>query len=144
MSPAVGWPALVVLLAANAFFVAAEFSLASVDRSRLHRLAETGDRRAHMVRAAVQRLSYQLSAAQLGITVCSLLLGFIAQPLVADLLRPAARGVGMPGGAAEASAAVLAVTLATLVQMLLGELVPQNLAIARPIAVARAVVPVQR
>ena len=143
MNPAVGWPALVVLIAANAFFVAAEFSLTSVDRARLQRLADRGDRRAGIVRRAVANLSYQLSAAQLGITVCSLLLGFVAQPVVADVLRPAARGVGIPSGAVEPTSATFAVILATLAQMLLGELVPQNLAIARPVSVARAVVPVQ-
>ncbi|MEO8888367.1 MAG: hemolysin family protein [Jatrophihabitantaceae bacterium] len=144
MLTALGWVALVVLIGANALFVAAEFALTSVDRSKLERRAETGDRRAVAVRRAVGQLSYQLSAAQLGITICSLLLGFVAEPVVADVLRPLARSLGLPGGAVEPTAVVVALLLATLAQMLFGELVPQNLAISRPLAVARAVIPVQR
>jgi CBS domain containing-hemolysin-like protein len=143
MLTALGWVALVVLIAANALFVAAEFALTSVDRSKLERRAETGDRRALEVRRAVGQLSYQLSAAQLGITICSLLLGFVAEPVVADLLRPLARSVGLPHGAVDATAVVVALLLATLAQMLFGELVPQNLAISRSLAVARAVIPLQ-
>ncbi|MGH8962422.1 MAG: hemolysin family protein [Jatrophihabitantaceae bacterium] len=144
MLTALGWVALVVLIAANALFVAAEFALTSVDRARLERRAQTGDRRAVAVRHAVGQLSYQLSAAQLGITICSLLLGFVAEPVVADVLRPLARTVGLPHAAADVGAVVVALLLATLAQMLFGELVPQNLAISRPLAVARAVIPLQR
>jgi CBS domain containing-hemolysin-like protein len=144
MPPAVGWLALVVLIGANALFVSAEFALTSVDRARLQRLAAGGDRRAALVERTVGELSFQLSAAQLGITVCSLLLGFVAQPVIADLLRPIARAAGLPGGAGEAAAAVVAVVLATLAQMLFGELVPQNLAIANPLGVARRVIGLQR
>jgi CBS domain containing-hemolysin-like protein len=144
MLTALGWVALVVLIAANALFVAAEFALTSVDRAKLERSAEMGDRRAVSVRRAVGQLSYQLSAAQLGITICSLLLGFVAEPVVADVLRPLARSAGMPHEAVDVTAVVLALILATLAQMLFGELVPQNLAISRPLAVARAVIPLQR
>ncbi|WAX56966.1 hemolysin family protein [Jatrophihabitans cynanchi] len=144
MPTPLGWVALVVLIAANALFVAAEFALTSVDRAKLERLADTGDRRAGLVRRLVGELSFQLSAAQLGITVCSLLLGFVAQPVVADALRPAARGIGLPAGAVEPTAVVFALVLATLAQMLFGELVPQNLAISRPLEVGRRVAPFQR
>lgn len=135
-----GWVAVVALIAGNALFVAAEFALTSVDRAKAKRLADAGDRRASRVLAASQELSFQLSGAQLGITVCSLLLGFVAAPVIADVLRPAAGELGLPDGAAEASAVVCALLLATIAQMLFGELVPQNLAISRPLSTALAIV----
>jgi CBS domain containing-hemolysin-like protein len=93
---------------------------------------------------AVRELSFQLSGAQLGITVCSLLLGFVAGPVVAAALDSAFAAVGFAGRAVRPVAVVLALLLATVAQMLLGELVPQNLAISRPLPVARAVVPLLR
>jgi CBS domain containing-hemolysin-like protein len=139
-----GWLAVVALIAANALFVAAEFALTSVDRARVTRLAESGDRRAQGVLAAIRDLSFQLSGAQLGITLCSLLLGFVAEPVIAGAIRPGLRALGLAEGMAHGLAVVLALLLATVAQMLLGELVPQNLALSRPLAVARAISPVQR
>ncbi|MEO6886690.1 MAG: hemolysin family protein [Jatrophihabitantaceae bacterium] len=144
MLTALGWLALLALIGANAFFVASEFSLTSVDRAKLSRRAQSGDHRAQVVQRTVRELSYQLSAAQLGITVCSLLLGFVAEPVVATALRPVVRSVGLPHGSVDAIAVVLALVLATGAQMLFGELLPQNLAIARPLQVARIIVPIQR
>jgi CBS domain containing-hemolysin-like protein len=141
MVTALGWLAVVGLIAGNGLFVAAEFGLTAVDRARVTRLAESGDRRARSVLQAVRELSFQLSGAQLGITVCSLLLGFVAEPVVAAALAPVLAAVGL---GAEPVAVVLALLLATVVQMLLGELVPQNLAISRPLPTARAVVPLLR
>jgi magnesium and cobalt exporter, CNNM family len=123
------------LVAINGFFVAAEFSLVTVDRGRLRQLAESGDRGARGIQAAVRKLSFQLSGAQLGITITSLLLGVLAEPAIAHLLAP---GVG------EAVAVALALALATVAQMVLGELVPKNAALARPLQVARLSVPPQR
>jgi len=143
MVTALGWLAVVALIAGNGLFVAAEFGLTAVDRARVTRLAESGDRRARAVLGAVRELSFQLSGAQLGITVCSLLLGFVAEPVVATALEPVLAAVGLSSGA-EPVAVVLALLLATVVQMLLGELVPQNLAISRPLPTARAVVPLLR
>jgi CBS domain containing-hemolysin-like protein len=143
MLTVLGWLAVAVLIAGNGLFVAAEFGLTAVDRARVTRLAESGDRRAAAVLQALRELSFQLSGAQLGITVCSLALGFVAEPVVAEALEPALHAVGL-SGAAEPVAVVLALLLATVAQMLLGELVPQNLAISRPLPVARAVVPLQR
>lgn len=128
--------AIVALIAANGFFVAAEFALVAVDRTALDRLADAGDRRAIRVQGLVRKLSFHLSGAQLGITVTSLVLGFLAAPLVAGLLAPlldplvgatAATGVGV----------VLALVLATGVQMVLGELMPKTAAIAHPETMAR-------
>lgn len=144
MQTAFGWLALVALIGANAFFVASEFSLTSVDRAKLNRRAKAGDHRAQVVQRTVRELSFQLSAAQLGITVCSLLLGFVAEPVVASALRPLVQGVGLPHGSVDVIAIVLALVLATGAQMLFGELLPQNLAIARSLEVARAIVPFQR
>ncbi|HEX8306342.1 MAG TPA: hemolysin family protein [Jatrophihabitans sp.] len=135
-----GWLAVVVLIAANAVFVAAEFGLTSVDRSRVARDAEQGDRRAMAVHRATSTLSFQLSGAQLGITVCSLLLGFVAEPVVSAALHPLTTAVGL-GDASEIVALILGLLLATVAQMLFGELVPQNLALARSLATSRRIVP---
>ena len=139
-----GWIAVAVLIGANALFVAAEFALTSVDRSKVNRLASDGDRRAKSVLTAVRELSFQLSGAQLGITVCSLLLGFVAEPVIASALESMFHAFGLPAGAVDPASLVLALLLATIAQMLFGELIPQNLALARPLGVARAIVPLQR
>lgn len=139
-----GWVAVAVLIGANALFVAAEFALTSVDRSKVSRLAGEGDRRAKNVLVAVRQLSFQLSGAQLGITICSLLLGFVAEPVIATALESMFQWFGLPEGAVDPVSLVLALLLATIAQMLFGELVPQNLALARPLAVARKIVPLQR
>jgi|SoiMethySBSTD1v2_1073268.scaffolds.fasta_scaffold04191_23 CBS domain containing-hemolysin-like protein len=142
MVTALGWLAVVGLIVGNALFVAAEFSLTSVDRTKLKRLADTGDRRAARVLATTRELSFNLSGAQLGITLCSLLLGFVAEPVIADALHPAFAAVGLPSS--NAAPLVTALVLATLAQMLFGELVPQNLAISRPMPTALAITPFQR
>ncbi|MDT4910713.1 MAG: magnesium and cobalt exporter, family [Pseudonocardiales bacterium] len=139
-----GWIAVAVLIGANALFVAAEFALTSVDRSKLTRLASEGDRRAQNVLAAVRELSFQLSGAQLGITICSLLLGFVAEPVIASALESMFHAFGLPAGAVKPVSLALALLVATIAQMLFGELIPQNLALARPLGVARAIVPLQR
>ncbi|NUR87224.1 MAG: HlyC/CorC family transporter [Nonomuraea sp.] len=124
------------LILANGLFVAAEFSLVTVERSQVDSLAAAGDRGAQGVQAALRRLSFQLSGAQLGITVTSLLLGAISEPALADLLR----GVSLP----PALAGVAAIVVSSVAQMVLGELVPKNAALSRPLAVARLVTPAQR
>jgi len=144
MVTVLGWLAVAGLIAGNGLFVAAEFGLTAVDRARVARLAESGDRRARAVLQALRELSFQLSGAQLGITACSLLLGFVAEPVVAAALDSGFAAAGLSGGAVRPAAVMLALLLATVAQMLLGELVPQNLAISRPLPVARAVVPLQR
>jgi CBS domain containing-hemolysin-like protein len=130
------------LVVANGVFVAAEFSLVTVERSLVRQLAEQGDRGARGIVAAVRQLSFQLSGAQLGITVTSLLLGVIAEPAIAHLLHPVFGG--LPAGLAEGLSVGLALTLATVAQMVLGELVPKNAALSRPLPVARLSVPPQR
>ncbi|MDN5751245.1 MAG: hemolysin family protein [Pseudonocardia sp.] len=121
--------------------VASEFALTALERSQVDaHVAEVGDRRAHTVQRAHRGLSFQLSGSQLGITVTTLVTGYIAEPAIASLFRPGLDAVGLPEGAAAATATVLALLLATTLSMVFGELVPKNLAIADPLRVARAVV----
>ena len=133
-----------LLIAANALFVAAEFSLVTVERGDVEERAEAGERGAGGVLAALRSLSTQLSGAQLGITVTSLLVGFLAQPSLATLLSPGLEAVGLPGTAVEGVALVLALVIATGFQMIVAELVPKNIAIAKPFGTAVVVVPFQR
>jgi CBS domain containing-hemolysin-like protein len=133
-----------LLIAATALFVAAEFSLVTVERGDVEARAEAGERGASGVLAGLHSLSTQLSGAQLGITVTSLLVGFLAQPSLAALMGPALLQVGLTPDAVEAVSLVLALLAATGFQMIVGELVPKNIAIARPFATAVYVVPFQR
>ncbi|MHB1138279.1 MAG: hemolysin family protein [Microthrixaceae bacterium] len=128
----IGISAVVLLVLANALFVAAEFSLVAVDRSQLQARAEAGSRSARLATSILQRLSYNLSGAQLGITLCSLGLGVLAEPVVAAALEPlVGRVVG--DGRTLGVSVVLALVLTTIVQMVVGELVPKSIAVARPV-----------
>ena len=133
-----------LLIAANALFVAAEFSLVTVERGDVEGRAAAGERGAAGVLAGLRSLSTQLSGAQLGITVTSLLVGFLSSPSLAALISPLLRDLGLPDGTAESVSLVLTLVLATGFQMIFAELVPKNIAIARPLRTAVAVVPFQR
>jgi CBS domain containing-hemolysin-like protein len=133
-----------VLVAGNAVFVAAEFSLVTVDQAGVEQAARRGERGAAGVLRARRSLSTQLSGAQLGITVTSLVIGFIAEPSLAALLAGPLRSAGVPSAALMGMSLTLALGIATMFQMIFGELVPKNLAIARPLPVAKAVTPLQR
>ncbi|MEU6805392.1 hemolysin family protein [Streptomyces neyagawaensis] len=133
-----GLLAVLVLTAGTGYFVAQEFAYVSVDRLALAREAEAGDRRAARALKVLERLSFMLSGAQLGITVTGLVVGFIAEPSVSALLEPALTGIGIPEGAVGGISVVLAFVLATVVQMVLGELAPKNLAIAVPERLAKS------
>jgi len=135
--------AALVLVAANAFFVAVEFSLVAADRTQVELDAARGDRRATLVARALSRLSFHLSGVQLGITLSSVILGFLAEPAVAKLLRPVLDGVLSPGAARTVSLA-LALAIATVVQMVVGELIPKAVAVARPSQTAKALAPANR
>ncbi|MEV6958136.1 hemolysin family protein [Streptomyces sp. NPDC051207] len=132
-----------LLTLACAVFVAAEFSLTTVERGDLERAAEAGERGADGALKAVRRLTFQLSGAQLGITVTSLVIGMLAEPSLAALLGGPLRAAGL-GGAASSVATVLGVLVSTVVLMVVGELVPKNWAISRPLAVAKVVAGPQR
>jgi CBS domain containing-hemolysin-like protein len=128
--------AFALLTGANAFFVAAEFGLVTVDRAEIDARAEAGDRRARTVRHVLQGLSFQLSGTQLGITLATLLTGYLAEPALSRLFEPAVGPVA--GDATEGVTHALALIVATLLSMLFGELVPKNAALARPMPVALA------
>lgn len=127
-----GLLAVVALVAANGAFVAHEFALVAVDRSRVRRQAAAGDRRARATERLLARLSFHLSGAQLGITVTSLLLGFIAEPVASALLEPLI-GTAVGEDRAAAVSVAVALVLATTFQMVMGELVPKSVAIAEPL-----------
>ena len=133
-----------VLVAACGAFVAAEFAFVTVDRPSVERAAEAGDKQAAGVLSALQSLSTQLSAAQVGITLTNLLIGFLAEPSIAGLIDGPLESAGVSGDAVTGVALVIALTLATGVTMVFGELVPKNLAITKPLATARAVQGFQR
>ncbi len=133
------------LIAANGLFVAAEFALVSVRRPVVEDLARSGDRRARIVARELSDLSFALSSAQFGITVTSLLVGYLAERTIGDtLVRPVLALVGIPEAAALGVTVGAAFLISTLTQMVVGELFPKNLAIARPLGVARAVTPLTR
>ncbi|MFE5400411.1 hemolysin family protein [Streptomyces sp. NPDC056580] len=120
-------------LVVNAFFVGAEFALISVRRSQIEPLAQEGDRRAKSVLWGLEHVSALLAAAQLGITLCTLVLGVVAEPAIAHLLEPAFHAAGVSAGVGHAVSFVIALALATYLHMLLGEMVPKNISLAEPV-----------
>ncbi|MEH0421802.1 hemolysin family protein [Streptomyces sp. B21-083] len=128
-----------LLILANGFFVAAEFGLVTVERPDAEKAAAEGDRRARTVVESLKELSFQLSGTQLGITITSLVVGMLAEPALADLLHGPFTAIGIPEGAASGVAVVVGMLLAAAVQMVIGELVPKNWAVSRPLQVARFV-----
>ncbi|MGW6726910.1 hemolysin family protein [Nocardia sp. NPDC055029] len=127
----------VALTLGTALFVAAEFSLTALERSTVEAAARAGDVRSRLVKQAHHTLSFQLSGAQLGITITTLVTGFIAEPVLARLLDPLLEAAGLSPSAAHGVALVVALILATSLSMIYGELVPKNIAIAKPMATAR-------
>ncbi|MFD5984746.1 hemolysin family protein [Streptomyces cyaneofuscatus] len=135
--------ALLLCVACGAF-VAAEFSLTTVERGELERAVERGDRGAASALKAVRSLTFQLSGAQLGITVTNLVIGMLSEPSIAKLIRSPVEAAGLPPAAASTLALVIGTALSTVVLMVVGELVPKNWAISSPLSVARAVATPQR
>ncbi|QHC28355.1 hemolysin family protein [Streptomyces sp. HF10] len=135
--------AILLSLACGAF-VAAEFSLTTVERGELERAAQRGERGAAGALKAVRNLTFQLSGAQLGITVTNLVVGMLAEPSVAKLLAGPFRAMGLSVGGAQSAALVLGTALSTVFLMVVGELVPKNWAISSPLAVAKRVGTPQR
>ncbi|MER7594755.1 hemolysin family protein [Streptomyces hydrogenans] len=123
-------------LLTNAFFVGGEFSMISVRRSQIEPLAREGDRRARMTLWGLEHISALLATAQLGITVSSLGLGAVAEPAIAHLLEPVFEAAHVPHGLVHPIAFVIALTLATYAHMLIGEMVPKNIALAAPVRTA--------
>src|SRR4051794_36262557 len=132
------------LVAACGVFVAAEFSFVTVDRAQVEREAAAGDSGAQGLQRALRSLSTQLSGAQVGITVTNLAIGFLAEPAVSDLIDGPLGRIGTPDAAVAPIAAAIGLLFGTVVTMIFGELVPKNLALAKPMVVARATQRFQR
>ncbi len=130
-----------LLLGANAFFVASEFALISARRDRLEALAEQGKKRAVTVIRAGENLSLMLAGAQLGITICSILLGRVGEPAVAHLLEEPFDLVGIPEPVLHTVSFFVALAIVVTLHVLLGEMVPKNIAIAGPESAAMFLVP---
>ena len=126
-----------IITAVTGYFVAQEFAYMAVDRSRLGARAAAGDAGAARALRVTGRTSFMLSGAQLGITVTGLLVGYVAEPLIGESLAEVFGWAGVPLSVGIAVGTVLALALSTMVQMVFGELVPKNLAIARPEPLAR-------
>ena len=133
---AFGIAVVLAITAVTGYFVAQEFAYMAVDRSRLKARAESGDTSAARALSVTRRTSFMLSGAQLGITVTGLLVGYVAEPLIGSGLGEAFGGLGIPTAVGVVFGTVLAVLFSTVIQMVFGELVPKNLAIARPEPVA--------
>ncbi|WP_416972879.1 hemolysin family protein [Streptomyces sp. 4F14] len=134
----------VLLSFACGAFVAAEFSLTTVERSELERAVERGERGAPGALKAVRNLTFQLSGAQLGITVTNLIVGMLAEPSISKLLSGPLESAGLPSSASRSVALVIGTALSTVFLMVVGELVPKNWAISSPLAVAKSVGNAQR
>ncbi|MGW0558635.1 hemolysin family protein [Streptomyces sp. NPDC002926] len=134
----------VLLSLACGAFVAAEFSLTTVERGDLERAVERGERGAASALKAVRSLTFQLSGAQLGITVTNLVVGMLSEPSIARLIRGPLESMGLSPAVASSAALVIGTALSTIVLMVVGELVPKNWAISSPLAVAKVVATPQR
>ncbi|MFI0217073.1 hemolysin family protein [Streptomyces lydicus] len=122
----------ILLVLANGFFVGAEFALVSVRRSQIEPLATEGSSRARRVLHGLENLPQMMAAAQFGITVCSLTLGAVAEPTVAHLLEPLFEAVHLPAALVHPLGYVLALALVVFLHLVIGEMVPKNLAMAAP------------
>jgi CBS domain containing-hemolysin-like protein len=122
----------VVLLAFNAFFVGAEFALVSARRSQIEPLAQSGSRMARSTLRAMEHVSLMMAGAQLGITVCSVLLGAVAEPAIAHLLEPALEALHAPHELLHPISFVIALLLVVFLHVVLGEMVPKNITLAGP------------
>jgi CBS domain containing-hemolysin-like protein len=123
----------------TAVFVAAEFSFVALDNTTVQKAIESGDTAAKPVLASLRQLSTQLSASQVGITLTTLVLGYLAQPSIGELLRTPLAAVGVPASAVDPIATASALVIATLFSMLFGELLPQFLGISAPLRTAKLV-----
>lgn len=134
----------VVLTVGTGYFVASEFSLVNLDRSELEAQQARGEANHAGVIAALKQTSTHLSSAQLGITLTTLLTGYTMEPAISHLLAPVLEGWGIPDEIAPGVSLAVAIVIATLLSMIVGELVPKNFALAVPLRTARIVTPFQR
>ncbi|GAB6987168.1 hemolysin family protein [Nocardioides pyridinolyticus] len=122
----------VVLLAFNAFFVGAEFALVSARRSQIEPAAQAGSRMARTTLHAMENVSLMMAGAQLGITICSLGLGAVGEPAVAHLIEPLLDALRVPHGLLHPIAFMIALAIVVFLHVVLGEMVPKNIALAGP------------
>jgi CBS domain containing-hemolysin-like protein len=122
----------VLLLAFNAFFVGAEFALISARRSQIEPRALAGSRMARTTLHAMENVSLMMAGAQLGITICSVGLGAVGEPAVAHLLEPVFEALSVPHGLVHPISFVIALVVVVFLHVVLGEMVPKNIAIAGP------------
>jgi CBS domain containing-hemolysin-like protein len=130
MSDWVGIIWLVILLIGNAFFVAAEFAVMSARRSQIEPLAEAGSKKAQTTLRAMESVSLMLACAQLGITVCSLLILQVAEPAIHHLMAVPLEAVGMPMEMADVVAFAVALLVVTFLHVTFGEMVPKNISVS--------------
>jgi CBS domain containing-hemolysin-like protein len=133
----------VLLTVGTGFFVASEFSLVSLDRADLEARRDAGEGGFALAIRALRRTSTHLSSAQLGITLTTLLTGWLMEPAISSLLTPVLIGWGLSAGVAAVVAVVSAIVLATILSMIVGELAPKNMALAVPRRVVKVVAPFQ-
>ena len=129
------------LLLGNAFFVGAEFAVMAARRSQLEPMAAAGSRRAQVSLQALEQVASLLACAQLGITVCSVGLGAVAESALHEMLHGPFEHAGLPDAAADAVALILALLIVAYLHVVVGEMVPKNLAIAGPDRAALALAP---
>ena len=141
MSAAAVWVT-VLLLLLNAFFVGAEFAAMAARRSTLEPLAANGSRRAQVCLDALEQMGSLLACAQLGITVCSVLLGAISEAALHHALEPVVHHLGLPEGVTDGLALALALLIVVYLHVVVGEMIPKNLALAGPERSALILVPV--
>ncbi|GAA1020442.1 membrane protein [Acrocarpospora pleiomorpha] len=132
MNLTTGLAVTLALLIGNGFFVAAEFALVAAKRHRLEKAAARGNRGAAAAVSGIKELSLMLAGAQLGITLCSLGLGVVSEPVIAGTLTPLFDSLGLPEAGAHAVAFVIALALVTFLHMVIGEMAPKSWAIAHP------------
>jgi len=132
VSGALGLLLAFVLLLGNAFFVGAEFALVSARRTQIEPLAQAGSRFAKITLRAMENISLVIGVNQLGITVCSLLLGAVAEPALAHLIEPALHAARVPESFLHPIAFVIALTVVVFLHVVMGEMIPKNIALAGP------------
>ncbi|GAB2462605.1 CBS domain containing-hemolysin-like protein [Conyzicola lurida] len=132
-----------ILTVGTGLFVASEFSLVNLDRSDLEVRQSKGEKGLGMSISALKRTSTHLSSAQLGITLTTLLTGYTLEPAFSIFLAPPLTAIGLPEAAIPTTASIVAVVVATLLSMIIGELVPKNFALALPLRTAKLVIPFQ-
>jgi CBS domain containing-hemolysin-like protein len=123
---------LVVLLAANAFFVAAEFAVIAARRSQIEPLAQSGSWAAKVALGAMERASFMLATSQLGITVCSIMILSVSEPAIHHLFEGLLKGTPLPADVISVTALIAAILIVTILHVVIGEMVPKNIAFSVP------------